>query len=1114
MSSVKVTYQGKTKLKVLDDPESVKASSGLIPGPPGPKGDQGDPGPPGPPSSNLVTSVFARQGDIVADAGDYAGFYYPLAGNPSGFLTSVPPQSFASLTGKPTTLSGYGITDAYPLVGNPSGFLTTVAFADLTGKPTTLAGYGIIDAYPLSGNPSGFLTTISGLAASPNTSVQYNKSGNFTGDSDFTWDETNNTLSVLTAATSGTVFNSFRASNPGSGANNVEYYGGAFVSEGFQRPSAGAGKQVAWRVYTKAFGGATGSWAWTLEEQSNNGAWTERMNVSNAGLMTVQGSIIANAGQVSATNYTASAGTATRVPFQFNVSGVTLNSPLQNGALEADASHIYYTAGGTRYQLDQQTSVGAAGGELAGTYPNPTLVNSAVIGKVLTGLSITGGSIAATDSILTAFGKVQNQINGVLGGAIYQGVWNATTNSPTLASGTGTKGFYYVVNVAGGTNLDGITDWKVGDWAIFNGTTWDKVDNTDAVSSVNSLTGAVVLTTANVSESGNLYFTQARTIASPITGFVSGAGTVAATDTILQAINKLDGNTAAKVPLTRNITTTSPIRIGGVGVQDLSADRTLSWDFSVANTWTGLQTFNTASTFITKYQSAGVDVGNISVPSGSGSTTVLQLYGQALTSGASGMFFFDVNNATNFAYAAFGYAGNTSTWFGRTGGVIFASSKAGTGTQLPFIFGGFSGSWSDWMALSTGARLSVGSATDDGTNRIQSYGIVASIQPNLGSATVNGFIARNTTAAAVNAQQVSPALVYEGQGWKTTATAASQNILYREYLQPVQGTANPAWTINEDANVNGAGYVTQFQRFTDYTTTGIRIYAPGTGVGQKSEIQLMNASGTLIGWFNATNQNGQITFGSTSGFYTSLYSYGFEKVRFRPYGVSITEGTTGGGTPFEPAAILHIGGSNGSASHAPLKFTAGTNMGTAEAGAMEYDGVNTYMTNETTGGRGLVHIEQRFKLDATVSAITTIANYFGTTSNIPLVANAYYEIEIYMFYLKTTAGTHTISLVNSAAPTSQDIYAEFSPVTGITSTPTGTLCAELYNSTNATETIVTGSLSNGVNHYAYIKILLRNGSGTSLKIQSTAGAGSITPGLGSRWICKRIPATNVGSFAA
>jgi hypothetical protein len=67
-----------------------------------------------------------------------------------------------------------------------------------------------------------------------------------------------------------------------------------------------------------------------------------------------------------------------------------------------------------------------------------------------------------------------------LGGVVYQGTWNATTNSPALTSSVGTQGYYYVVSVAGSTNLDGITDWEVGDWAIFNGTVWQKVDNTDA----------------------------------------------------------------------------------------------------------------------------------------------------------------------------------------------------------------------------------------------------------------------------------------------------------------------------------------------------------------------------------------------------------------------------------------------------------------------------------------------------------------------------------------------------------------------------------------------------------------------------------------------------------
>lgn len=160
----------------------------------------------------------------------------------------------------------------------------------------------------------------------------------------------------------------------------------------------------------------------------------------------------------------------------------------------------------------------AAGGELSGTYASPSLVNSAVTGKVLTGLNVTGGTVSATDSILAAFGKVQNQINGLIGGSIYQGTWNASTNTPALASGVGTKGYYYIVSVAGTTNLDGITDWNVGDWAIYDGTAWQQVDNTDAVVSVNGYTGAVNLTTSDITEGTNLYYTDVRARASNSAG--------------------------------------------------------------------------------------------------------------------------------------------------------------------------------------------------------------------------------------------------------------------------------------------------------------------------------------------------------------------------------------------------------------------------------------------------------------------------------------------------------------------------------------------------------------------------------------------------------------------
>jgi hypothetical protein len=97
-------------------------------------------------------------------------------------------------------------------------------------------------------------------------------------------------------------------------------------------------------------------------------------------------------------------------------------------------------------------------------------------------------------------GKVPASQLPTAGTLQFQGTWDASTNTPDLVTATKEAGFYWVVNVAGATNLDGITDWKVGDWAIYNGTTFQKIDNTDEVQSVNGQTGTVVLDADDISE--------------------------------------------------------------------------------------------------------------------------------------------------------------------------------------------------------------------------------------------------------------------------------------------------------------------------------------------------------------------------------------------------------------------------------------------------------------------------------------------------------------------------------------------------------------------------------------------------------------------------------------
>ena len=242
-----------------------------------------------------------------------------------------------------------------------------------------------------------------------------------------------------------------------------------------------------------------------------------------------------------------------------------------------------------------------------------TLTNAAVISKVLTGYNSGAGVVSATDSILSAIQKLNgNQVaitNSLQGALVYQGSWNASTNVPALASGAGTKGFYYKVSVAGTTSIDGNSQWNIGDMIAYNGTVWDKFDGVStevvsvvgqvgvvtaaqiaaalnglnfniagasatastvtnpaqaAITSVGTLTGltvtaaingsitgnaATVTTNANltgdVTSVGNATTLPAATVlGKALVGFNSTTGTITAADTVLTAIEKLNGNLA------------------------------------------------------------------------------------------------------------------------------------------------------------------------------------------------------------------------------------------------------------------------------------------------------------------------------------------------------------------------------------------------------------------------------------------------------------------------------------------------------------------------------------------------------------------------------------------
>ncbi|WP_018921153.1 tail fiber domain-containing protein [Segatella oris] len=90
---------------------------------------------------NKPTSMPASDVPAWAKAATKPSYAWSeITGKPSAFNPSAHSHSFASLTQKPTTLQGYGITDA-------ASISHTHAFSALTNKPTTVDGYGIVDTF-------------------------------------------------------------------------------------------------------------------------------------------------------------------------------------------------------------------------------------------------------------------------------------------------------------------------------------------------------------------------------------------------------------------------------------------------------------------------------------------------------------------------------------------------------------------------------------------------------------------------------------------------------------------------------------------------------------------------------------------------------------------------------------------------------------------------------------------------------------------------------------------------------------------------------------------------------------------------------------------------------
>ena len=121
----------------------------------------------------------------------------------------------------------------------------------------------------------------------------------------------------------------------------------------------------------------------------------------------------------------------------------------------------------------------------------------------------------------------------------YKGMWNASTNTPTLANGTGDTGDVYICNAAGTVNFGaGAITFAVGDYVVYSGTIWQR--SSGAVGTVTSVAvtesgDALTITGSPVTTSGTINIGFAGTSAQ----YVAGDGSLVTFPTVVTQAQNL-----------------------------------------------------------------------------------------------------------------------------------------------------------------------------------------------------------------------------------------------------------------------------------------------------------------------------------------------------------------------------------------------------------------------------------------------------------------------------------------------------------------------------------------------------------------------------------------------
>ena len=508
------------------------------------------------------------------------------------------------------------------------------------------------------------------------------------------------------------------------------------------------------------------------------------------------------------------------------------------------------------------------------------------------------GTVTSSSANLATGAQIQTAINSAVTGVLkYKGTWDAAANSPALISAKGTVGEYYIVSKAGSTNLDGITDWAVGDWAVFSDQAtdaWQKIDNTQVGNVTGSGSSGRVAYwngSTNVTSDAGLTFngsTNALTVSGAVTW--SGGSSAESNNAYDNTITGFSdsGSSTKTLTLTQRdggtLTTSFSVPQGTVTP---SSSDTFTNKSGAISQWTndsGYKTTDNNTTYSagsgitltgTVFSNASPNIVQTTITGNAGSATVLKT-----ARSISGVLFNGSANITlnnkNITNGA-GYTTNTGditsvgagTFLtgGGTSGAVTLNVSATSGATASTLVSRdsaadisarlFRANYANQSTISGAIAFRVSNGSD---NYLRYCSSPSAIRAFIGAGTGTSNLVIGTTSTTakagnittISSTQAANIVTNNGKVSNIVQTTVSGNagsatkLLNARLIAGVSfnGTANIA--LNNANITNGAGYVTK-----DTNTT----YTAGTGLALTGTV----FSNTITNNNQLTNGNGYLT---------------------------------------------------------------------------------------------------------------------------------------------------------------------------------------------------------------------------------------------------------------